>query len=105
MSGIRFFSIFALILASLFIQKSFDVSSLLEVEESISPAGKLPAFQLSVDIVKVTPKQKSQKTFFIPFKTANFTQDLLDFTEKFCSSSSYFPKPSFENPSRAPPVG
>jgi hypothetical protein len=105
MPGIRFFSIFALILASLFIQKSFDVSFLLEGEESISSANKLPSIQLSVDVAKVTPKQKSQKTFFIPFKTADFAQDLLNFSEKFCSSSSYFPKPSFENPSRAPPVG
>lgn len=104
MLGLRLFSIFALLLASLFIQKSFDTDSLLAATEQVSAARKHPQIQV-VGLTKViVPKHKSQKIFFIISDVTILSENFAAFSENFSGFESFFPKPTFENPSRAPPV-
>ena len=103
MLGFRFFSIFSLLLASLFIQKSFDVSTILVAHEQLSGAEKLPVIQL-VKVTKIVSKHKSHKTFFIPVSVFGLSEEFQVSSQKISSIVSFIPKPSFENPTRAPPV-
>lgn len=103
MQGFRFFSIFTFLFLSLFIQKTCDLSSILLSDETISTTDKKPVIQIGT-VVKLVSKQKTHKSVFLA--TSSF--DLQTLTnvadEKVLFVFSYLPKPSFENPSRAPPV-
>lgn len=104
MLGLRFFSLFTLILASLFIQKSFDIDGLLSSTEQVTSAKKESHLQV-VGVVKIiAPKHKSQKSFFILSDLKISSQKFSIFVENFSGFETFFPKPTFENPSRAPPV-
>lgn len=104
MLGLRLFTFFTLILASLFIQKSFDADELLVSSEQVTSAKKESHLQI-VGVVKIiAPKHKSQKSFFILSGLKITSQKFSDFVENFSGFETFFPKPIFENPSRAPPV-
>ena len=103
MLGLRFFSILTLLLASLFIQKSFDVSPFLYADEEVRSTEKLPLIQTS-ELVKLAIKKKSPHTLFIAPAFLFSGQKTLTSTQNISGFFVYFPKPTFENPSRAPPV-
>jgi hypothetical protein len=103
MQGFRFFSIFTFLFLSLFIQKTCDLSSILLADDTISTVEKKPLIQNS-GFSKVITKQKTHKNFFV---CSSFQQRAPAFeikNEKILVVFSYLPKPSFDNPSRAPPV-
>lgn len=103
MLGLRLFSIFSLLLASLFIQKSIDVFPLLIAEDAVRSTEKVPHIQVG-EPTKITIKKKSYKTFFLA-SAAYFTGDCFSKVQENLSGFFvFYPKPSIENPSRAPPV-
>lgn len=104
MLGLRLFSFFTLLLASLFIQKSFDVESLLASTEQVTSAQKNPHFQVVGAVKLVAPKHKSHKSFFLLSHVSIHPEKFAGFAENFSGFEAFFPKPTFENPSRAPPV-
>jgi len=103
MQGLRFFSIFTFLFLSLFIQKTCDVSSILETAETISVAEKNPIIQIS-GLNKFVKKQKSYKSVFLASSVSYLLASFEISDEKIVIVFKNLPKPSFDNPSRAPPV-
>lgn len=103
MQGFRFFSIFIFLLISIFIQKTCDLSSIILTDETISSTEKKPIIQIGSD-KKLITKKKSHQTTFLALKSIVIHAVTNVADEKILFLFSYLPKPSFENPSRAPPV-
>lgn len=104
MPGMKFFSIFSLILASLLLQKSFEVSFNVYFDEIISEATKLPQIHVTAEVAKISAKKTNYKSFFVlPYRFI-LSQKNSGHAENICGHLTNFSKPFFEKLSRAPPV-
>jgi hypothetical protein len=103
MQGLRFFSIFTFVLLSLFIQKTCHFTSLLSSDETFTTAEKTPVIQIS-GLSKFVSKQKTHKSVFLASSSVQVFAAFETADEKILIVFNNLPKPSFDNPSRAPPV-